>query len=58
MEVDRYISGTSLDKTAKEVRLDSLEKILKTEFSDRTYLALRRLPRDVIEEIHRAVMDL
>ncbi len=53
--MDRYVSGSGLDRTDKECRLDALERALRTEFSDETYAQLKKLTAKAIQEVHVAL---
>jgi hypothetical protein len=57
MNDPRYASGTSLARTKKEEHLDSFERAMGAEFSDRTYLALKGLPLEAVRELHAALAD-
>jgi hypothetical protein len=54
----RYNSGTPLVRTDKERRLEAFEAALRTEFDDRTFAALKKLPVFAISRLHVAVQKL
>lgn len=53
--MQRYKSGSSLVKTAKEERLDRLEAMLNDDWTDAFYLALGKLPIEAIKKLHVSI---
>jgi len=54
---DRYKSGTSLELTNKEMRLEWLERALCVEFDDETFIDLKKLKINTIKTLHQAIQD-
>lgn len=53
----RYTSGTALNRTDKEKRLDSLERMLQDEVSDTLFAQLKKLSIPAIRELHRLIQN-
>lgn len=58
-DASRYNSGTWLERTTKEERLDYLERMVMNgaEFSDKLYKELKKLTIGAIKELHNKVAD-
>lgn len=54
---ERYNSGTSLNRTTKEIHLDSYERALGADFEDDTYVDLKKLTLKTIKALHLALQD-
>lgn len=48
---DRYTSGTSLDRTQKEMTLDSIERAFAVAFTDELYHDLKKLKLKSLKEL-------
>lgn len=57
MDEPRYNSGTALNRTKKEERIDSLEHIIG-EMSDELYIGLKRLTIPQLRELYKLVHTL
>lgn len=55
--VERYASGTSLTRTAKEEHLDRLEGMLAADFPDEFYVAMKKLSVKELKELHKWIAD-